>query len=189
MNLANIGTAIGSRLENVEYLSLNFYRARSCTVFGIHQLINGISSKGNTLKSLRIRIIKHRYLSNESARDLVRGIRMHLVNLEELCVVLAGNLWLTPSGVKALRDDERRIEGLELRIKKYEIRHHWMNSVSLVIDDATKDMSRYIRGKFAEVNVKEGILVSNEIFVWLKMVVFSRVVNNKVVIGATDSGE
>jgi len=72
MDLANIGTAIGSRLENVEYLSLNFYRARSCTEYGIHQLINGISGKGTTIKSLRIRIRKHRYLGNESARALVR---------------------------------------------------------------------------------------------------------------------
>jgi hypothetical protein len=35
-----------------------------------------------------------------------------------------------------------------------------MSLVSLVIDDAAKDMSRYIRGKFAEKDVKEGMLVS-----------------------------
>jgi len=64
-----------------------------------------------------------------------------------------------------------------------------MNLVSLVIDDAAKDMSRYIREKFAEMHVKEGILVSNKIFVWLRMVVFIRVVNNKVVLGATSSGK
>jgi len=68
MNLDNIGTVIGSRLENIEYLSLNFHSARSCTVYGIHQLINGISGKGNTFKSLRIKMRKHRCLSNESAR-------------------------------------------------------------------------------------------------------------------------
>jgi hypothetical protein len=124
MDLANIGTAVGSRLENVEYLSLNFYRARSCTVYGIYQLINGISGKGNTIKSLRIRMRKHRYLDNESARYLIRGIRMRLVNLEELSIVITENLWLTPSGVKALKDDERRNEGLGLGLKKYEIRHH-----------------------------------------------------------------
>jgi len=44
---------------------------------------------------------------------------MPLVNLEELSVVIAGNLWLTRSGVKAFKDDERRIEGLGLGLKKY----------------------------------------------------------------------
>jgi hypothetical protein len=62
---------------------------------------------------------KHRCLGNESVRYLIRGIRMPLVNLEELSVVIAGNLWLTPSGVKALKDDERRIKRLELGLKKY----------------------------------------------------------------------
>jgi len=33
-------------------------------------------------------------------------------------------MWLKPSGVKALRDNERRIEGLVLGLKKYEIRRH-----------------------------------------------------------------
>jgi len=123
MDLANIGTAIGSRLEKIEYLSLNFHRARSCTGYGIHQ-INEISGKGNTIKSFRIRMRKHRHLGNQSARYLIRGIRMRLVNLEELSVVIARDLWLTPSGVKALKYDERRIKRLESGLKKNEIRHH-----------------------------------------------------------------
>lgn len=124
MDLANIGTAIGSRLEKIEYLSLNFHRARSCTAYGIHQLINEISGKGNPIKSFRIRMRKHRHLGNQSARYLIKGIRMRLVNLEELSVVIARNLWLTPSGVKALKYDERRIKRLESGLKKNEIRHH-----------------------------------------------------------------
>jgi len=61
--------------------------------------------------------------------------------------------------------------------------------VSLVIDDAAKDMTRHIRGKFAEMDVKEGIWMSKKMFVWLKTVVFIRVVNNKVAIRATHSGK
>lgn len=64
-----------------------------------------------------------------------------------------------------------------------------MNLVSLVIDDAAKDKSRYIRGKFAKIHVKEGMLMSKKMFVWLKMVVFIRVVDDKVAIRAACSGK